>query len=263
MQLTVEQFEQIKDWLPRQRGNVRIDNLQVLNAILHVAANGCKWRCLPERYGNWHTIYTRMMRWSRAGVLDRVFEQLQRQRPMRVRIEAISLDSTTIKAHPDAAGAQKNGPQTFGRSRGGWSTRLHLVAAYARNVITWSLTPGQAGDAPEGRQLIGGMGPHHGRVALLMDSAYEGNDLRELAYRMGFMPAVPPNPKQRQPWTHDKQSCTAGATESSGFSETTQSLAVSLYPLRQARCDVCRLHHSGADCRGIEIVLTRPGQSTA
>lgn len=107
MQLTSQQFEQIKDCLPRQRGNVSLDNLQVLNAILHVAANGCKWRALPQSYGNWHTIYTRMMRWSRAGVLDRVFEQLQRQRLMHVRIEAISLDSTIMRAHPDAAGAQK------------------------------------------------------------------------------------------------------------------------------------------------------------
>jgi transposase len=107
MQLTAEQFEQIERFLPRQRGNVRLANRQVLNAILHVAANGCKWRALPERYGNWHTIYTRMMRWSRSGVLDRVFEQLQRQRLMHVRIEAVCLDSTIIKAHPDAAGAQK------------------------------------------------------------------------------------------------------------------------------------------------------------
>ena len=55
LQLTPEQFEQIKDRLPRQRGNVSLDNLQVLNAILHVAANGCKWRCLPTAYGNWLT----------------------------------------------------------------------------------------------------------------------------------------------------------------------------------------------------------------
>ena len=107
MQLTLEQFEQIKDWLPRQRGNVRLDNLQVLNALLHVAANGCKWRALPQAYGNWHTVYTRMMRWSRAGVLDRVFEQLQRQRLLHVRIEAVCLDSTIMRAHPDAAGARK------------------------------------------------------------------------------------------------------------------------------------------------------------
>ena len=107
MQLTPDQFKQIADLLPRQRGNVRLDNLQVINAILYVAANGCKWRALPERYGNWHTVYMRMMRWSKAGVLDRVFEHLQRQRLMRVRIEAVCLDSSIIKVHPDGTGAPK------------------------------------------------------------------------------------------------------------------------------------------------------------
>ena len=107
MKLTAEQFDQIQDCFPRQRGNVRLDNLQVLNAILYVCANGCKWRALPEHFGRWHTIYTRMMRWSKSGVLDRIFEQLQRRRLMHVRIEAIRLGSTIVQAHPDAAGAQK------------------------------------------------------------------------------------------------------------------------------------------------------------
>jgi len=80
-----------------------------------------------------------------------------------------------------------------------------MVAADARNVIAWSLTPGQAGDAPEGRQLIAAMGQHHGRVALLMDSAYEDNATRELAHAQGLVPVVPPNPKRRQPWQYDKQ----------------------------------------------------------
>lgn len=107
MQLTAEQFEQIADLLPRQRGNVSVDNLVLINAILYVAANGCKWRALPKHYGNWHTIYTRMMRWGRTGVLDRIFERLQHRRLMRVRIEAISLDSTIVKVHPDGTGAAK------------------------------------------------------------------------------------------------------------------------------------------------------------
>jgi transposase len=107
MQLNREQYEQIRDLLPRQRGNVRLDNLQVLNAILYVAANGCKWRALPEHYGPWHTVYMRMQRWSRAGVLDRVFEHLQRHRLMQVRLEAVCLDSSIVKVHPDGTGAPK------------------------------------------------------------------------------------------------------------------------------------------------------------
>ena len=107
MEITAAQFAQIEDCLPTQRGNVSLSNLQVLNAILFVAEHGCKWRGLPKRFGNWHTIYTRMNRWSKAGVLDRVFEQLQQSQVVRIRIEAVSLDSTSIKVHPDGTGALK------------------------------------------------------------------------------------------------------------------------------------------------------------
>ena len=111
MEITQAQYERIAPSLPVQRGNVSVSNLQVLNAILYVAEHGCKWRGLPTRFGNWHTIYTRMNRWSRNGVLDRVFEQLQRERIVRIQLEAVSLDSAIVKVHPDGTGAlQKTAP---------------------------------------------------------------------------------------------------------------------------------------------------------
>jgi hypothetical protein len=48
-----------------------------------------------------------MNRWSKNGVLDRVFEQLQREQILRIQIEAVQLDSTTVKVHPDGMGALK------------------------------------------------------------------------------------------------------------------------------------------------------------
>jgi transposase len=107
MEITEEQFARIKDSLPVQRGNVSLTNLQVLNAILYVAEQGCKWRGLPRRFGRWHTIYTRMNRWAKNGVLDRVFEKLQLEQIVRIKIEAFSLDSTSVKVHPDGTGALK------------------------------------------------------------------------------------------------------------------------------------------------------------
>jgi transposase len=107
MEITAEQYKKIKDSLPIQRGNVKLQNLQVLNAILYVAEQGCKWRGLPSRFGNWHSIYTRMNRWAKNGVLDRVFEKLQTEQIVRIKIEAFSLDSTSIKVHPDGTGALK------------------------------------------------------------------------------------------------------------------------------------------------------------
>ena len=84
-----------------------MSNLQLLNALLYVAEHGCKWRGLPEHLGNWHTIYTRMNRWSKAGVLDRVFARLQQEQILAIRIEGVCLDSTTVKVHPDGTGALK------------------------------------------------------------------------------------------------------------------------------------------------------------
>jgi transposase len=107
MGISEEQYRRIEDCLPRQRGNVKVSNLEVVNAILYVAEQGCKWRGLPKRLGNWHTIYTRMNRWSKAGVLDRIFARLQQEQIIRIKLEAISLDSTIIKVHPDGTGALK------------------------------------------------------------------------------------------------------------------------------------------------------------
>ena len=107
MKLNHEQYEKIAKYLPRQRGNVSMSNLELVNAILYVTENGCKWRALPESYGNWHTVYVRMNRWSKNGVLQRLFEGLQQENIIRIRMEAVCLDSTSIKVHPNGTGALK------------------------------------------------------------------------------------------------------------------------------------------------------------
>ncbi|WP_138708205.1 transposase, partial [Desulfocurvibacter africanus] len=84
MQITREQYQRIADSFPRQRGNVSLDNLQVINAILYVLEQGCKWRGLPKHFGNWHSIYTRMNRWSKSGVLDRIFTRLQEEQMISI-----------------------------------------------------------------------------------------------------------------------------------------------------------------------------------
>ena len=73
--------------------------------LLSVVAHGCKWRGLPQRFGIWHTLYTRISRWSKAGVLDRIVAALQQAHILRLRIEAVSLDLIDSKVHPDGTGA--------------------------------------------------------------------------------------------------------------------------------------------------------------
>ena len=146
-----------------------------------------------------------MNRWSKNGVLDAVFEKLQREQLVRIRVEAVSMDSTIVKVHPDGTGAlKKNGPQAIGKSRGGWSTKVHLVAANARTAITFALSPGQAHDAVQGRDLLAGLGPLPEPLPLLMDSAYEDDQTRQLALDFGWIPVVPPRRTRLEPWEYDR-----------------------------------------------------------
>jgi len=131
MELTVEQYQKIAHYLPVKRGNVRLTDFEVLRAILYVAEHGCKWRGLPAHFGNWHTIYTRMNRWAKSGVLDQVFEALQKEGIIKVKVEAVSLDSTSVKVHPDGTGALKKtanralvNPEVAGQQRFIWLPRM-------------------------------------------------------------------------------------------------------------------------------------------
>ena len=95
-------------YLPRQRGNAGMNHLQLVNAILYVTENGCQWRALPESYGKRHTVYVRVNRWSKRGVLQRLFAALRQDGLIPIGVESLGLDSASVKVHPDGCGALKN-----------------------------------------------------------------------------------------------------------------------------------------------------------
>jgi len=79
-----------------------------------------------------------------------------------------------------------------------------MVAANARCAIGFSISPGQAGDAPEGRALLDGLQALPVGCHLLMDKAYEGDETRQLAFDLGFIPVVPPKSNRLNPWQYKK-----------------------------------------------------------
>ncbi len=107
MELNKEQYEKISSCFPKQRKPAKISNLDVLNAVLYLVENGCKWRGLPKEYGDWHVIYVRVNRWAKKGVLQAAFMKLQQIGVIQIKVNIVSLDSTCIKVHPDGMGALK------------------------------------------------------------------------------------------------------------------------------------------------------------
>ena len=108
MELSEKEHEKIPHLLSVARGNAEVPMLLFLNALLYAIENGCKWRKTPEKYGKWKTIYKRANRWAKNGTLERVFIALQREQIIKIRTERASLDSSMIKVHPDAHGAENS-----------------------------------------------------------------------------------------------------------------------------------------------------------
>lgn len=99
-----EQWEQIKDMFVRAKtGRPPKDNRMMFNAILWIARSGAPWEDLPERYGPYKTVYSRFCKWRDNGTLLRIFHALNADADY----ENLSIDSTSIKAHPQSAGAKK------------------------------------------------------------------------------------------------------------------------------------------------------------
>ena len=79
-----------------------------------------------------------------------------------------------------------------------------MVTTSAKTALTFSLSPGNSHDAPEGRKLLGTI-EGNGECYILMDRAYEGDQTRQKAVERGFIPVVPPKSNRKQPWEYDKE----------------------------------------------------------
>ena len=105
-ELTDEQFDRIKSFLPGSDGTVGVtaqDNRLFVNAVIWIFKTGAPWRDLPERFGNWNSTHKRFARWSKSGVFDKIFHILSEDADM----EFLLMDGTIVKAHQHASGAKK------------------------------------------------------------------------------------------------------------------------------------------------------------
>lgn len=104
--LTDARWKKIEQLLPGKAsdpGCTAKDNRLFVEAVLWIARTGSPWRDLPTELGNWHTTYVRFARWRNTGVWDRVAQALAGD----AELERVFIDSTIVRAHQHAAGAQK------------------------------------------------------------------------------------------------------------------------------------------------------------
>jgi transposase len=128
-EITDDAWNRIMDLLPGKAGDPGVtakDNRLFINAVLWIAKTGAPWRDLPERFGNWNSVWRRFDRWASKGVWERIFRELQDPD-----LEWLLLDSSVIRAHQHAAGAKKGVPRE-GQSKRRWADP---EAAFPRRSI--------------------------------------------------------------------------------------------------------------------------------
>jgi len=109
-ELTDAQWLQIEPLLPTRRGPVaKRGDRNFVNAVMWRVKTGAPWRDVPERFGSWKTIYNRFARWAARGIWELIFKRLQ----IEVDDTGSLIDSTTIRAHQDAAGGKGGSDATL------------------------------------------------------------------------------------------------------------------------------------------------------
>jgi transposase len=110
-----QDWERIKDLLPGKAGDPGVtarDNRLFIDAVLWIAKTSAAWRDLPERFGNWNSVWKRFDRWAQKGRWQKIFEHLRDPD-----LEWLILDSTVVRAHQHAAGAEKKPTAAAGRKQ--------------------------------------------------------------------------------------------------------------------------------------------------
>jgi transposase len=200
-EITDQEWDAIKDLLPGQEGDpgaTAKDNRLFINAVMWIAKTGAPWRDLPERFGKSNSVFQRFNRWCKNGVFETIMAKWQ-----DADLEVLLLDSTMVRAHQHAAGAEDScaEAEALGRSRGGFSTKIHVACDGLGKPVKIILTPGQDHDVTQGPALIAGSEAKK----IIADKGYDSDAFIADIKARDAEPVIPPRSTRVVERKYDKE----------------------------------------------------------
>ncbi|MQM29004.1 IS5 family transposase [Glycomyces albidus] len=213
--LTDKQWERLRRWIPAPATTGRPitrSRRQLCNGVAWRVRVGAPWRDVPEAYGPWPTVYRLFATWQQLGIWALMAKMILALLDAAGRLDwTVSVDSTTVRAHQAAAGARHRpvpgepDDHALGRSRGGWTTKLHLAADTTQTVMSVVLTAGQMADSPQLGPVLdaisvprtGAGRPRTRPARVLADKGYPSRANRAYLRRRGIQAVIPDRKDQR------------------------------------------------------------------
>jgi transposase len=141
-----------------------------MEAIFWMARTGAQWRECHERYGKWNSIYSRFNSWAKKDVWNKLLKFCAQDPDL----EYIMIDATIVRAHACAAGYGNQDEQGLGRSRGGFTSKIHAKVDALGNPLAIIITPGQRNEITQANALVTGVQGSN----IIADKGYDSNDFR-------------------------------------------------------------------------------------
>ncbi|HEX8382086.1 MAG TPA: IS5 family transposase [Sphingomonas sp.] len=199
--LSDEAWAAIEPHLPKnQPGARRVDDRRVISGIFHMLKSGGRWCDCPADYGPATTVYNRFNRWSARGFWLRLLDALVDAGAVT---KSTAIDSTYVKAQRAAFGGKKGAKaQAIGRSRGGWTTKIHALTDVVGRPFALMLTPGNVADVTAAPELLARMGRAR---YVLGDKGYDADPLRRALRQAGAVPVIPGRSSRKRKVRYDHE----------------------------------------------------------
>jgi transposase len=169
-----------------------------MEAIMWMMRTGAQWRELPTYYGKWNSVFDRFNQWSKKDI----WMQLNNMCIENPDLEWVSIDSTSIKAHPCATGYYKESSKTegLGRSKGGLTSKIHVLVDALGNGLKYIIGVGNENDIVRASELIKDMK----NTAILGDKGYDSDEFRTTIKNQNCQAVIPGRSNRTVPIEYDK-----------------------------------------------------------
>lgn len=134
----------------------------MLDGVLWVLCSGAAWRDMPERLGPWSTVYQRFRGWRNQGTSNQMLKclHLRLNEKGLIDLQAWMIDSTAARETRASSGVGRKGgadepaDNALGHSRGGLTTKIHMLCDANRTLLRFLLSGGQACDISYAQPLL-------------------------------------------------------------------------------------------------------------